>query len=159
MFLKWKISLRLVFSDYLFAFYTKILHKNHVNYHTKFPTYLLKKCCPKNYLFYPQNLLIFSSWCHPLRWCHPGRPAPSAPASRRHWARGPHHVADPDTRSAIGGQFNVSQYLMFYFFVGVWAKVCSQTGYGPWSDFPPWIRLWPPDNWGDRPVQPLSSLT
>ena len=29
--------------------------------------------------FYPQNLLIFSSWCHPLRWCHLGKPAPSAP--------------------------------------------------------------------------------
>src|SRR6218665_3713833 len=53
------------------AFYTKTC-----TCHTKFPTY--HYFSHKIYFvpFYPQNLLIFSSWCHPLRWCHPRRSPP-----------------------------------------------------------------------------------
>ena len=60
------------------AFYTQ----THVIYGTKFPTNLCLTILPTIFIslpFYPQHLLISSSWCHPLRWCHPGRPAPSHP--------------------------------------------------------------------------------
>src|SRR6218665_2236206 len=67
-------------SDDLFSFFAQ----KHVVYHTKFPIYLFLAILPKQFIFlpfYPQNLLIFSSWCHALRWCHPRRPVPT---SRRH---------------------------------------------------------------------------
>src|SRR6218665_454715 len=40
-----------------------------------------------------------------------------------------------------GDQFNVFQYLTFISSLQRGVKVYSQTGWGPWLDFPLWIRL------------------
>jgi len=67
------------------ALYTKTYNLSYKISHLPFLTIL-----PTKFIFlpiYPQNVLIYSSWCHPLRWCHLGRSALSAPASRRHWRR------------------------------------------------------------------------
>jgi len=105
-----------IFRWLFIAFYKKTCHLSHKISHLAFFNHFY----PQNLYFYyftKKNLFIFSSWCHPLRWCHPGRPAPSAPASWRHCKHATvYWFMDSDFHLNSGGQIPTKSETFWNFF-------------------------------------------
>ena len=114
-----------------FAFYRKACNLLHTISHLPFINHFTSKIY--FLMFYPQNVSIFSSWCHPLRCCHKGRTAASAPpldatGERRDRSKPRvQHSVDPWTDARMSK--NVYRLVFFLFSLNIFPFYSSSLGW------------------------------